>query len=566
MRSSNIPPAVLRAKIAAFLWTGEGDFCPTLADDPHALGWLHQYLGEAERHAAFAAHTAREAKHATATATTQLYTPRWVADWLVERCFSCQSSDSPTVLDPACGGGQMLLAAAAYLMGRGISTYETFSNLRGVDLDADAVWACRESLKLAAAGALGEREVQLERVIDANIVVDDGLVGAVVAADIVVTNPPYMGSRSMPAELKASLADFAPFHHDLYLAFVKRCADLTTDGGCIGVLAQQTLWYLKRFEPARRAMLEAGHLTDFAHLGHGVFGGLSGEKANVVAFVWQQGWRDEPTRFWDLRDEPDKHAGLTAPPVVRHAAEFDALPASPLAFWLPQVLVGAFDGQRLGDIATVPGSQNKTGNNARFVRPIDEAPRDWVPYSKGGRFAPWWGNWDWAVDWSAEARAFYASNRTSNLLDEQWWFREGLCYSDFGGKHFNARWLPPGCLFDMAGPAIFVERDDRDLLAALLVVLNSSPARAILNALNPTLHYQVRDVRNLPLPRWDDATIRELAALGHELVACTRSALAGHGATPLALELEADQCVAALYRCPALVEPAESRRVHHRLK
>lgn len=564
MRESDLDADELRARICDFLWTGRGNFPAELRDEPHTLGWLQQYLGEANRKAAFAAHTGKEAKHSTATTTTQLYTPRWIADWLVERCLQASRTDvgPPSVLDPACGGGQMLLAAADALIKDGVPAADAYAALRGVDLDPHAVWACRESLKLAAFRATGERDATLEAVIDANIVAADGLFGGLARADIVITNPPYMGARSMPAELKQRLADYAPFHHDLYLAFIKRCADL---GDVVGVLAQQTIWYLKRFEAARRAMLERGHLTDFAHLGHGVFDGLSGEKATVVAFVWAAG-PGEACRFWDARAAEDKRAALNEPAAELDPARFEALPAAPLAFWLPSKLIDAFEGPRLGDVAEVPGSQNKTGNNAKFVRPIAEAPDDWVPYSKGGKFAPWWGNWDWAVDWSDEARSFYASNKTSNLLAEEYWFREGLCYSDFGGSHFNARWMPPGCLFDMTGPAIFVDDDDRDLLAALLVVLNSTPARAMLNALNPTLHYQVRDVRNLPLPADFDTHIGALAAFGHELVQATREALAGTSDPPLAAEVEADAFVARLYGSPELVEPIALRRTHHRLQ
>lgn len=555
------------------------DVPPSVIDDPHALGWLHQYLGESARDDAFAQHTRRESKHTSQTATTQVYTPRWVADWLAERAIQ---SPEQTVLDPACGGGQMLLAAVDRLIELGAAPIEAFRQVRGVDLDPEATFTCRETLKLHArrlAGADGVDAVGDD--IGRHVITADALFDDVEPADVVLTNPPYMGLRSMPAPLKEALRDVRPFHLDLYLAFVRRCADLADRSA--GVLAQQTIWYLKRFEKARRWMLERGQLTDFAHLGHGVFDALTGEKATVVAFVWWPVPDDDPeadsgseahgerTRFVDLRGADDKPAALASTDAVFFdVGRFEALPATPLAFWLPERLLVAFEeGLRVGDVADVPGSQNKTGKNATYVRSIDDVDADdprWVPYSKGGRFAPWWGNWDWVVDWSDEARAFYAGNRTSNLLPERYWFREGLCYSDFGGSHFNARWMPPGCIFDMAGPAVFVDGDDRDLLAALLVVLNSSVSRLVLNALNPTLHFQVRDVRNLPLPTWTDTTIAQFAELGHRLVDATRSALDGAATVEdlVRLEIAADQAVAEAYGCPDVVT-RDGRRMHHRL-
>lgn len=550
--------ATLRDAVRDFLWGGEdASFDPCIRDDPHALGWLQQYLAERTRREEFEAHTSREAKHSTASSTTQLYTPRWVADWLAARCFEAFGGVPARVLDPACGGGQLLHAAGDALVALGLSRAEAVARLHGVELDEDAAWACRESLKLWA----GARDGELAAQIDAQIVVGDGLLLGE-PADVVLANPPYMGRRSMPAALKRALDQRKPFHLDLYVAFLDRCVEL---GEVVGVLAQQTVWYLRRFEAARANLLVRGQLLDFAHLGHGVFDALQGEKANVVAFTFARGQPGGATNFWDARDQADKAAALRAEPLREEVASFAAIPSQPLAFWLPRPLRDAFGGRTVGDIAEIPGSQNKTGDNARFVKRVEDAPDDWVPYSKGGRYAPWWGNWGWAVDWSDDARAFYASNPTSNLLATQYWYREGLCYSDFGGQHFNARWMPPGCVFDMAGPAIFVDGDDRDVLAALLVVLNSSAARSVLNALNPTLHYQVRDVRNLPLPpSWDDA-IAQLAPMGHALVTATRRALAGDltAAHITTLETTADEAVAALYGVPEIV--ARTRRRHHEL-
>jgi methylase of polypeptide subunit release factors len=576
-RAEGIDPAVLVDAAEAQMWRAAGldadDSHPLLEEldadvfaEPHALGWLHQFLAEEARQRSFELHTSAEAKHTSAVTTTQLYTPRWVADWLAERCLDVAGGEVESVLDPACGGGQMLLAAVA-AMGSGS---EAFSRIRGIDLDPTAVDVCRRTLKIAAARAQGGRDPDVEAAIDRNVVVGDGLSEEIQPATVVLTNPPYMGSRSMPADLKARLKKRRPFHLDLYLAFIRQCARLAERA--TGVLAQQTVWYLKRFEKARRWMLQQGRVTDFAHLGHGVFEALSGEKATVVAFVWEPDGEGS-TRFHDLRGAADKRGALLqSSPREMDAARLEALPASPMAFWLPDVLLDSFaDGPRLADVAEVPGSQNKTGKNAKYVRAAADVDPDdprWVPYSKGGRFAPWWGNWDWVVDWSDEARAFYASNPTSNLLAEEYWFREGLCYSDFGGKSFNARWMPPGCVFDMAGPAIFVDEDDRDLLAALLVVLNSTVAREVFNALNPTLHFQVRDVRNLPLPRWDDATVARFADHGHQLVASTREALRSGTLADelLAQEFVADRLVAEAYGCRGRVVPTAERRIHHRLK
>ncbi|MFP4598289.1 MAG: Eco57I restriction-modification methylase domain-containing protein [Persicimonas sp.] len=596
-----------------------------LWDEAHTLGWFHQHFGEIERDASNRAHTRDEAKHASQMVTTQLYTPRWIAEFLVGECLEAADSKAPTVCDPALGGGQMLLAALDWLCERGVALETAVERLHGVDLDGRAVEAARRALKLHVARLDGERRPELEQKIDANLRVGDGLFGELGTFDVVVTNPPYMGSRSMPGPLKERIrGEFRPFHADLYTAFIRRCHALSSD--MVGVLAQQTVWFLSRFKKARSWLLDNAELVAFMHLGAHAFANLSGEKASVVAFVQKccepSG---EEAVFIDLRDESDAESKRSAfidslerrrpwrrkdehdardgvAPVTREpVAAFDALPGRVLAHWLPENLRRHFEtSPKLIDLADIPGSQNKTANNRKYVKKWSEvdtaelrrapeisgevgsADGRWVFYSKGGRFAPWWGNWQNVVDWSDAARVFYADNKTSNLLAEKWWFREGICYTDFGGRTFNARWMPPGCLFDMAGPAIFAREGGRRRLFALLAVLNSTPVRALLNAMNPSLHYQVRDLRNLPVPELDADTEAELARRAGELVAGMQAVAGLWEGSPRSLladevdraevrvflerrpqlEHELDRMVCELYGCPELLVSVEERPVH----
>ena len=527
-----------------------------LSGDAHVLGWIHQGWSALGRLKSFEAHVQRGERHGSATVSTQLYTPRWVADALARGALQGADLRRVRILDPAVGGGQMLLAALAALIEAGLEPAEAATRLWGWELDPRAAEVARWTLKLEVARRLGGRDPQLEHQIDAQIICRDALHGDAPAFEVVLTNPPYMGWRSMPAELREHLkAHYAPFERDLYAAFIKRCQDVATHA--VGLLVQQGIFYLKRFEAARTALLGAGALTDFLHLGPGAFWGLSGEKASVVAFVQRIDAESElPTRVWDLRNARDplakaqRFADTTPESFV--ASRAASVPGRPFCYELPEELLRWFDeAAPLSEIAEVPGGQNKTGANRRYVRPwhaveasaivaapgLFEPPSDgggegagrWRFYSKGGRFAPWWGNWEWVVDWSDEAREYYATNRTSNLLSERYVGREGICYTDFAGGRFNARWMPPGCAFDMTGPAIFV-RDPwlpglsfNERNAALLGILNSAPARRLLKALNPTLHFQASDVRALPVPEIKEAQARRVAALVLEIVEGVRA-------------------------------------------
>jgi methylase of polypeptide subunit release factors len=545
------------------LWlVGESDIpdesLRPLEFEPHALGWVHQHQGERRRVLAFAEHHRAEAKHFDSTSTTQLFTPSWVAHILAESCFVLAGATD--MLDPACGSGQMLLAWVDVLIKNGTPARAAFEKVHGVDLDPDAVRTCRQVMQLHARRILGEQVEGLEEVFEANITHGDGLFGAVRPASVVITNPPYMGTRSMPKDTREALRAFAPFDGDLSSAFIRRCVDLATT--CTAVLAQQSFWYVRQFEEARKSLLNERHLDTFVHFGPGVFRALSGEKASVVGFVMDHG--EGPTKFHDLRKgkaEEKRNSWNSKSAKKMDVSRFDQIPGNPIAHWLSDPLIAEFSKMpRLGDFFEIP-PQNKTGKNSEFVRKMDQIPdnqiigceiyheedldklatwaaskenwisaelpceANWALYSKGGPAAPWWGNWDNAVNLSLEARTFYRTNRTSNLVGHRYVFRKGITYTDFGGLQFSARAFPAGAVADMTGPAIFSIDDNPVHLNAAMAVLNSSAPRALLNAMNPTLHYQVRDVRNLPFPEPGNWCF-EISPLVETLVVTVRSLLA----------------------------------------
>ena len=79
------------------------------------------------------------------------YTPRAIADELVERAFkahlSAIASEVPfSVCDPTCGAGVFLLAAADALVARGRTPFAALACLRGMDIDPEALEVARAEL------------------------------------------------------------------------------------------------------------------------------------------------------------------------------------------------------------------------------------------------------------------------------------------------------------------------------------------------------------------------------------------------------------------------------------
>lgn len=145
------------------------------------------------------------------------------------------------------------------------------------------------------------------------------------------------------------------------------------------------------------------------------------------------------------------------------------------------------------------GSQNITANNdkyLRFVWEVDLLNNDkWIYYAKGGNFRKYYGNVNLVVDWSEEAKSFYQNNKTSNLLNKKYWFKEGITYTAISSLGTGFRYLPEGCVFDKGGPSLV----DVKHLEYCMGFLNTKLANYFLQLLNPTINIQVKDVKGLPL-------------------------------------------------------------------
>jgi hypothetical protein len=526
---------------------GRPDFVelPHVTDDPNLLGSLLEESREPHRAAMFAELTAGTNRHegTLAVSTTQRFTPPWLARWLADESIRACTGDPWPCIDPACGGGQLLITLYEALRALGRSPGQILaSDVVGYDIDPSAAAAASWSLWLRAVSDEPECASTLPSprvfapLTGSSSVIETGALGCLetLAREtgervdrgrfaVVVANPPYMGARHLTPGLRGWLRDhYGPFAGDLYTAFIRRCTELARPRGGMAILCQHSFLFLERDRALRRSLFADVSLHELLHLGSHAFEKVLGEKATVVAFSATVGERPDfgEPRFVDLTDlrrPADKEAqwntiraeGFAHRRVYRgRAATGRAQQGQPLAYWWPDALASLLDApDRLEHFVEIPGAPNKTADNRRFVRYWWEVSREsmdegrWIPYAKGGPRRKWVGNLERVVDWSPEAREYYHTNPTSNLLAERYWFREGLTWSDFGGRTFSARHLPAGCLFDMAGPAIFVrDADAGPSVHFWLALVNSPLVRHLLNADNSTIHYQVSNLRGLPMP------------------------------------------------------------------
>ena len=199
------------------------------------------------------------------------------------------------------------------------------------------------------------------------------------------------------------------------------------------------------------------------------------------------------------------------------AADFKKIPGSPIAYWVGNKALRAFEtGRFVGSC----GSTRKgmaTGLNAEFVRVWSEisiskigfdfdregssqSTLKWFPYANGGEYRKWYGNYDDVVNWENDGERLqtdlHESGRVRAVnLNLSYIFSEGLSWTSITSSSFSIRLLPVGFLFSSASNALFTNGDS----GLFLGLLNSKVHDYLGKVLNPTLNANPGDVGKIPL-------------------------------------------------------------------
>lgn len=103
---------------------------------------------------------------------------------------------------------------------------------------------------------------------------------------VVVANPPYMGSKGMnPSLSKWAKAKYAASKSDLFAMFIERDLALTIPLGMSAMINMQSWMFLSSFGDLRRLLFEHTTITSMAHLGTKAFDSIGGEVVATTAYV-----------------------------------------------------------------------------------------------------------------------------------------------------------------------------------------------------------------------------------------------------------------------------------------
>ncbi len=328
--------------------------------------------------------------------------------------------------------------------------------------------------------------------------------------DVVVTNPPYMGASNMNSDLSEYVKKYYPdSKSDLFAVFIEVCSRMAKQNGYQAMITQHAWMFLSSFEKLREKMMLT-ETVSMAHLGARAFEEIGGEVVQTTSFVRVRthidNYKGVYCRLIEPTTQQDKEDMFLAGEnrYTTHQDNFAKIPGSPVAYWVSNNFLKAFDNEKI-EKYTISDGQTKTGNNDKYLRLLWEVPvseigkgKHWVLHAKGGAFRRWYGNIDTLIDWSDSAREHYRTDHVARIAPEYIWFRKGICWTLISSNKLHGfRLLDDNSTFNLAAPSVFFNNDR--MMFYILGYLNSKFSQEIIALLNPTLNTNISDITAQPL-------------------------------------------------------------------
>jgi len=341
--------------------------------------------------------------------------------------------------------------------------------------------------------------------------------------DVVVANPPYMGSKNM----NKWLGDWVKTHYkdvkgDLFSCFMVRNVGMGAEHAQLGFMTPYVWMFIGTYEKLRKFVIRQNTITSLIQL---EYSGFSGATVPICTFTLQKGYcpgyRGGYVRLSDFvgadQQAPRALEALADPDCGwfyrADASSFEAIPGSPIAYWASNAAMGIFSSAVSFGELTNPSAGITTGDNASYIhywweeeisnisfttndfssRPTDQK---WPPCNKGGAFRKWYGNREnvMAFDDSAiNAMRKLPGYRPVNIEKQ---FKASISWSDITSGRNSFRANGSGNLYDHVGISAF---PDEESFNYLLAFLNTSVASTFMILLAPTLHCNAGDLAKLPI-------------------------------------------------------------------
>lgn len=329
--------------------------------------------------------------------------------------------------------------------------------------------------------------------------------------DVVVTNPPYMGSSGMGVRLNDFVKTAYPdSKSDLFAVFIERCGELVKQNGYQAMITQHAWMFLSSFEKLRGKLLKVDTIN-MVHLGARAFEEIGGEVVQTTSFVLcnshTQGYKGCYCRLIEPTNQQGKEDMFLAG-YNRHIAQqddFSKIPGAPVAYWISGNSIALMQNKLFLDVFQFRRGIT-TADNDRFLRywfevelgktSFDGSDKTlkWFVYNKGGSYRKWYGNREYVVNWKNDGQEIkeYKGSAVRNL---GYAFQKVISYSSLTSSKLSFR-IFSDCLNDQAGN--YFTGNDNAPQEYALGLLNSCVTDYYLEIKGGTLNFTADSFSVLP--------------------------------------------------------------------
>ena len=345
--------------------------------------------------------------------------------------------------------------------------------------------------------------------------------------DVVITNPPYMGLRNMSSKLfKYVMSNHSMTKQDLFGVFMKVCLDNYGKRKSLVAMITQHVWmFTSGFEKFRSELYKRHNISSMIHLGTRSFEDISGEVVQTCAFILNnsrvKGYKANYHRLVNETSAYAKEEAFLSNKNRFYKSDDNFLQVSgiPVCYWLSDKIFSIFSNySKIGDVSNTRQGL-KTSDDRRFVRlffevDVNKIAKDikslvqaskssfkWFWLNKGGQIK-WYGNNVYLINWENDGKEVkeyakqIAGSYSKNITAIDAYFKKCISWSQISMSKPSFRYIPTGYIFASAGPSLFV--NDETLQWYIIALLNSKVTHKILEAINPTINFGVRDILKIP--------------------------------------------------------------------
>lgn len=345
--------------------------------------------------------------------------------------------------------------------------------------------------------------------------------------DVVVANPPYMGSSSFNPFMSSWIKkNYPDVKSDLFSCFILRIMDLAQDHAEAGIMCPFVWMFIGSYEKLRNKMIDEKTITSLIQL---EYSGFAGATVPICTFTFHNahipGYMGGYVRLSDFVG-PDNQATKALEAISNpacgwfyriDAACFLGIPGIPIAYWVGDSLSSAFSRGKPANCFLSFQSGLTTGANEKFMRlwweaserdfctAFEEASEDvistyrWFPCNKGGGFRRWYGNNETVIDWWHNGTNLKQSTLPGTALgDSSYYFKKCLTWGRITSSLFSMRYSPAGFIPEHACGVAYSVEENIDIETWSLALYNSTVASFVLGLLSPTLNFTQGPVGSIP--------------------------------------------------------------------